>query len=72
MASHSPPQLVSTGPVSGGNGLYTDFSGVADSGTRSFFRTQKNLTGTDTDNSMDVYERSGSATHAAVHRPRGR
>ena len=54
--------LVSTGP-SGGNGPSDAFfDGVSDDGSKIFFDTDEQLVPADTDNSIDVYMRSGGTT----------
>jgi hypothetical protein len=54
--------IVSTGP-SGGNGTFNAiFDAVSKDGSRVFFDTSESLVSTDTDNSRDVYMRSGGTT----------
>jgi Tol biopolymer transport system component len=54
--------LISTGPT-GGNGPYAaEFGGASEDGARVFFRTQEQLTGADTDDAWDLYERAGGTT----------
>jgi hypothetical protein len=54
--------LLSTGP-SGGNGANDAFFDAASAdGTHVFFDTDESLVSADTDNSIDVYERSGGTT----------
>jgi hypothetical protein len=53
--------LVSTGTP--GNGAFDSFfEGTSTGGTKVFFSTAEQLAGTDTDGSIDVYERSGGST----------
>jgi hypothetical protein len=56
--------LMSTGPV-GGNGAFdASFAAVSLDGERVFFDTREALTATDTDSSVDIYERlNGATTH---------
>ena len=54
--------LVSAGVI-GGNGAFNAFfDGASDDGTRVFFETGEQLTATDGDSSVDVYERSAGTT----------
>jgi hypothetical protein len=54
--------LISTGPA-GGNGAFdASFNATSNVGTAVWFTTAERLTSADTDNSIDVYERSGSVT----------
>ena len=54
--------LVSTGPT-GGNGPLDSYLVAADEGgTHLFFTTREALVGSDTDASLDIYERSGGTT----------
>ena len=53
--------LISTGPGAG-NSSNMDFAGSSADGTRVFFTTSGPLTASDTDTSLDVYERSGGTT----------
>jgi hypothetical protein len=58
---------ISTGPA-GGNGAFdANFAAVSADGTRVFFDTRESLTTSDTDTSVDVYERfGGTTTHISV------
>lgn len=63
--------LVSTGP-SGGNGASDAFfDGVSDDGSKIFFDTDERLVPADTDNSIDVYMRSGGTTTLVSTGPTG-
>jgi hypothetical protein len=49
--------------ISPGNGAFdAKFAGTSANGQHVFFTTAERLTSTDTDNSVDVYDRNGSAT----------
>ena len=63
--------LVSTGP-SGGNGASDAFfDGVSDDGSKILFDTDERLVPADTDNSIDVYMRSGGTTTLVSTGPAG-
>jgi hypothetical protein len=63
--------LISTGP-SGGNGAFdATYRGTTSSGTQVYIETAERLTSGDTDNSIDVYERSGSTTTLVSTGPSG-
>jgi hypothetical protein len=63
--------LLSTGP-SGGNGAQDALlKAWSEGGTRTFFQTTEQLTGTDTDSALDVYERSSGTTTLASTGPAG-
>ena len=63
--------LVSTGPV-GGNGAFdASFAAVSLDGERVFFDTREPLTATDTDASVDIYERLNGATTHISNGPAG-
>jgi hypothetical protein len=62
--------LISTG--TGGNGSQPAlFEGTSQAGTHVFFRTKSSLVASDTDNSFDVYDRSGGATTLISTGPAG-
>jgi hypothetical protein len=61
--------LVSTGPA-GGNGAFDAAFAAAD-GARVFFDTREQMTGDDTDASVDVYERFGGSTTRVSTGPTG-
>jgi hypothetical protein len=54
--------LVSTGAVGGNGAQDALFEGASADGSRVFFDTRERLAGPDTDNSLDVYERSSGQT----------
>jgi len=55
--------LISIGPTGGnGSGQTAFFEDIADDGSRVLFRTFEPLVAADTDDSIDVYERSGTTT----------
>jgi hypothetical protein len=57
--------LVSTGP-NGGNGAFdAGFAGASADATRIFFRSNEKLVASDTDSSLDIYERTGGTTSIA-------
>ena len=64
--------LLSTGPA-GGNGSQRRelLKAWSDGGTRVFFQTAEQLTGSDTDSAVDVYERSGGTTTLVSTGPAG-
>ena len=63
--------LVSTGPA-GGNGAFdATFAAVSLDGERVFFDTREPLTATDTDASVDIYERLNGATTHISNGPAG-
>jgi hypothetical protein len=63
--------LVSTGPK-GPNGAYgANFARASMDGTRVFFTTKDQLVDADTDNSIDVYQRSGTTTTLVSSGPDG-
>ena len=63
--------LVSTGPT-GGNGAHdARFKKASEGGSRLFFQTRERLTSSDTDNSIDVYERAGGTTTLTSIGPAG-
>ncbi len=53
---------ISAGAINGNLGQNASFAGASGDGNRVFFTTTEQLTSSDTDNSSDVYERSGSTT----------
>jgi hypothetical protein len=53
--------LVSTGPSGNGSAVAL-FDGTTAGGSRVYFRTRSPLTASDTDSSLDLYERSGNTT----------
>ena len=64
--------LVSTGPAAGANGAYDSFfAGASSDGSRIFFTTRGQLVGSDTDQSLDVYERSSGSTSLISIGPAG-
>ena len=63
--------LVSTGPA-GGNGAFdATFRATSRDGSRAFIQTAERLVSSDTDNSMDVYQRSGGTTTLVSTGPAG-
>jgi hypothetical protein len=54
--------LLSIGPSGGNAAKDAFFDAVSDDGTRVFFDTDESLVATDTDSSIDVYQRSGGTT----------
>jgi hypothetical protein len=66
--------LVSTGPA-GGNGPYPAFvstqNRVSADGSHILFETRERLTSDDTDNNLDIYERSGGQTTLVSTGPAG-
>jgi hypothetical protein len=70
-ASHSVGSWLSTGP-NGGNGAFpATAAGFSDDGTRVFIETEEQLVAADTDASMDIYERTGTATTLISTGPSG-
>ena len=54
--------LISPDPVGGGTDVGARMRDVSQNGARVLLRTRTRLLGSDTDNAMDLYERSGSTT----------
>ena len=54
--------LVSTGPTGGNAPLDSYLVAADEAGTHLFFTTREALVGSDTDSSLDIYERSGGTT----------
>ena len=70
-ANHSVTNWLSTGP-NGGNGAFdASVEGFSDDGTRSFFQTDDKMVAADTDDSIDIYERSGNTTTLISTGPNG-
>ena len=70
-ANHSVTNWLSTGP-NGGNGAFdASVEGFSDDGTRSFFQTDEKMVAADTDDSIDIYERSGNTTTLISTGPNG-
>lgn len=63
--------LVSQGPASSGGAFDSSFVGVSADGMRAYFETDQQLVTSDTDNQVDVYERSGGQTRIATVGPTG-
>jgi parallel beta helix pectate lyase-like protein len=55
--------LRSTGPTGGNGPNDARYAGASGNGSRVFFETAERLTGTDTDSSVDVFERAGATFH---------
>jgi hypothetical protein len=71
VASHSVVELVSSGPDATGGELPVYYRGTSADGRRVFLETSERLATTDTDNSVDVYERSGALTTLLSTGPTG-
>lgn len=54
--------LISIGPDGGNGAIPADFDGTSADGTRVFFHTRESLLTTDSDATLDLYERSGATT----------
>ena len=54
--------LLSTGPAGGNGAPDASFRGTSNDGSRVFIETSEQLVASDTDNAIDVYERSGGTT----------
>ena len=67
----SSTNLVSTGPGGGNSGTDTSFEAASRNGARAFFSTTEQLTAGDTDNALDVYERSFGSTSLVSTGPAG-
>ena len=63
--------VVSTGPSGGNAEQGAFFNGASADGSRVFFDTQEQLTGSDSDPSTDIYERAGGATTLISTGPAG-
>jgi hypothetical protein len=62
VANHSQIARVSVGQINGNGNFGADFKGAAADGSRVFFETTERLVYGDTDNAIDVYERSAGTT----------
>ena len=58
----SSTNLVSTGPAGGNSGADASFEATSRNGARAFFSTTEQLTAGDTDDALDLYERSFGST----------
>ena len=54
--------LISRGQINGNGGFGVSFQDASADGSRVLFNTQEQLVATDTDGSLDIYQRSGSTT----------
>ena len=63
--------LVSGGSQGGAGGSYTDFDAVSQDGSTVIFSTTKRLVPQDTDNSLDIYARTGNTTTLVSTGPNG-
>jgi hypothetical protein len=63
--------LLSTGPDGGNGSQGASFRGASSDGSRVFVETEETLVASDTDSSVDVYERSGGSTTLASTGPAG-
>ena len=54
--------LVSQGEINGNGNFHASFAGASSDGSRVFFHTNEQLVSGDTDDSQDIYERSGGTT----------
>lgn len=70
-ANHSLTELQSTGPNGGNATVSSQFRGASADGTRVFFQSTEPLVNTDTDASMDVFERSAGTTTLLSIGPNG-
>ena len=61
-ADHSVVERVSAGEINGNGVSNPGFDGASADGTRVFFRTTEQLVSADTDNAVDVYERTAGGT----------
>jgi hypothetical protein len=69
--SNGTTTLVSTGPT-GGNGAFdAGFDGASSDGSKVWFRTTEQLVSSDTDTTLDVYQRSGGSTTILTQGPAG-
>ena len=72
MREGSGTTLVSTGPGAGAFGAYDSyFAAASTDGSRVFFTTRGALVGSDNDQSLDLYERSGGTTTLVSTGPAG-
>jgi hypothetical protein len=58
--------LVSTGPSGGSGAFEASYEGTSDDGTHVYFSTTEALTSSDTDSSIDLYDRSNSTTTTQI------
>lgn len=70
-ASHSVTTWLSTGPTGGNGAFESHVEGFSDDGTRAFFTTDEQLVASDTDTSIDIYERAGTTTTLISTGPAG-
>ncbi len=63
--------LLSTGPAGGNGSPDALLKGWSDGGSRVFFQTAEQLTGSDSDSAVDVYERSSGTTTLVSTGPAG-
>jgi hypothetical protein len=70
-ANHSLLELLSTGPAGGNGPADATFVAASKDGTHVFFVTKESLVPADTDNSVDIYERSGGTTTLVSTGPSG-
>jgi hypothetical protein len=61
-ATHSGVKRISAGQINSNGPFNAAFLGASVDGSRIFFQTTEKLVAADTDNVMDIYERSGSTT----------
>ena len=70
-AQHTKLSLESIGPDGGNGGQSAELVGAVNVGKRSFIRTAEPLVSSDSDTSLDVYERTGSGTTLVSTGPTG-
>jgi hypothetical protein len=63
--------LISTGPAGGNGTPAATFDAASPDGTRVYFHTTEKLVSTDTDNTIDIYQRSGATTTILTIGPTG-
>jgi hypothetical protein len=61
-ASGGSVTFISAGAINGNSAFDVGFNGISSDGSRVFFGTYEKLVATDTDGSLDIYQRSGGTT----------
>ena len=70
-ANHSVTNWLSTAPGTGNGAFESSVEGFSDDGSRVFFQTAEPMVAADTDETVDIYERTGSTTTLISTGPAG-
>jgi hypothetical protein len=70
-ANHGLQEVLSTGPIGGNGPIDANFGGATPDGNTVFLTTTEKLVSADTDNSEDVYQRTGGVTTLISIGPNG-